>query len=939
MGNTFNTFAGLAAGIGLALPATASAGTKPLIQPTPEWVAAAPAIASLPRGAGDTGLLIFDQQQRLDNGEVWSYIDRATRITSEAMLTQAGTINLQWQPEGGDLIVHTVAIVRDGKTIDLLADPEPFTILRRERGLEQLMIDGVLTATMAVKGLQVDDVLRVTFSTTHSDPVLKGGMQSSALLLSDPARAGFARERLLWKGDKVRWKALADIKAPKLAMVDGFHELTVILPLAKQPDTPADAPLRYRPLPLLEASSFADWQEVSKVMAPLYRTAGTIPPGSPLAREVARIKAATTDPRTRTAMALQTVQSEVRYLFNGLNNGNYVPQTPEKTWTVRYGDCKAKTMLLLALLSELGITAEPVLAHIQIGDYLPKRLPSAGAFNHILVRATIGGQSLFLDGTATGARLADLDDTPNFRFVLPVRSEGATLEPIVTRANARAIIEVDDRIDQTAGIGIVAPFSATLMIRGGLADTMKAAAAQVSTDKKNEIVDRLVGELLHPALLTQRDIDYDPATATAVLRVAGLVDGDWAREDQRYEWTLDRSVNKIGFDGNRARSEWRDIPVATTGILTGAIRVTVSLPDRGKGFELEGDKVLPSLLAGTRITRSVTNTDGIVTLNDRIEETAVEIAPADLAAVKARLTQAKSRLLKIVAPRDYPRRWQVITAAQKSGRLQPIEAAYAQIIAAAPEKPPAYLSRAKFRTNVFDRKGAIADLDKVIAERPSIEAYRGRAGLHYDLRQDAKALADAKAAYALDPGSEEAVTILTSQQADQGERDAALTLLDERIAAGGDQKVTMQQIKAEILARGGNADDAIALLSAAMTTKPGDGGLLNSRCWLKGTLGVQLDTALKDCTRAIELGRGAQALDSRAMVYFKLQRWDDALADLDAALDARPEQAGSLFLRAAVLEKRGTADPRQAVDLAGARLLSPRIDEEYARYGVKLASR
>ncbi|WP_438895209.1 hypothetical protein, partial [Bacillus cereus group sp. BC312] len=76
-----------------------------------------------------------------------------------------------------------------------------------------------------------------------------------------------------------------------------------------------------------------------------------------------------------------------------------MPQSPQKTWDARYGDCKAKTLLLLAMLHAMGIEAEPVLAGVRLGELVPERIPSAAAFDHVLVRATIGSESLWLDGT------------------------------------------------------------------------------------------------------------------------------------------------------------------------------------------------------------------------------------------------------------------------------------------------------------------------------------------------------------------------------------------------------------------------------------------------------------------------------------------------------------------------------------------------------------
>ncbi len=919
----------------LAGAAPALAGTKPLYQPAPAWVVPAPLDpASVPDGSNP--ILIFDQQQRLADGQVWSYVDSANRVTSEQALANAGTVSLQWQPDDGDLIVHRIAIVRGGQTIDLLTDPEPLTILRRERGLEQLSIDGILTATMPVKGLQVGDVLRVTYSVTHSDPVLKGALQSTALLLADPARADFARVRVLWKpSTDLHWKLLAKTGEPRLTTVGDYRELNVPLPIPKQPDLPGDAPPRFRPLPLLEVSTFKDWADVSRVMAPLYDTSGLITPGSPLAAEVARIKAASSDPKVRAALALRTVQSEVRYLFKGLDHGNYVPQPPEKTWSVRYGDCKAKTLLLLALLHDLDITAEPVMANLQFGDHVPRRLPAALAFNHVLVAATIAGQTYWLDGTAAGTRLADLGDTPDLRNVLPVRAAGAALLAVRTHANARPNFEVAEDIDQSAGIGIVAPFKATITVRGGLADAINTSAAAVSADKRKEMIDGVVTKVARPALIISRDIKYDVDSATVVIHAAGLTGGDWNREDQRFQWMLDRSVENIKFDGDRGRPEWRDIPVATAGVQGAVLSVTLHLPADGKGFALDGDQTLPARLAGATVAREASLAGATVTLRDRVDETAVEIAPADIAATRAAIALAQSRRLKVVAPRDYPRRAVVIRAAAAAGRFKPIEAAFAQAIADATEKTPAYLERANFRSNIYDRKGAIADLDVAIATRPDANTYLRRAYLLWATRNDQHALADAKAAFALDPGSNDVVESLAQYQSNTGQRDAALQLLDSRISAGGQDKSRLLAAKADVLARAGDADGALAAIDAAIAGKPGDAGLLNARCWIKGTLGVKLDTALKDCTKSIELGdSAAAALDSRAMVYFKLGRLDDALVDLDAVLDLVPELSASLYMRGIVEERQGKA-AAAAADLDAARFASPRIDEDYARYGVK----
>ena len=431
-----------AAAVFLCCAGVAQAGDKPLYQAAPAWVTPAPEPDAAKLTDADPAIVLLDQQQRLSDGQVWAYLDQATRIVSPQMMMEVGTVKLPWQPDDGDLIIHKAEIIRGAEHIDLIAKGQRFEVLRREEQLEQWQLSGTLTATLTVEGLRVGDVLRMAYSTTSRDKALQGNVQTVMPLIAAPMRVGFARARLSWPvGTALKWKTYAEGVTPKVTQQGGFNQVEIALPLPKPAELPADAPARFQRLPILEATSFADWQAVSKVMAPLYRTDGLIAPGSPLAAEVAKIVAKSPDPRVRAALALRLVQDQVRYLYVGMDGGNYIPQAPAETWSRRYGDCKAKTLLLLAMLRALDIEAEAVTVHSAMGDLVPQRLPSAGAFDHVIVRATVNGETLWLDGTSAGTRLADLGDTPAFRNVLPLRAGGAGLMPLVMHAAARPMVE------------------------------------------------------------------------------------------------------------------------------------------------------------------------------------------------------------------------------------------------------------------------------------------------------------------------------------------------------------------------------------------------------------------------------------------------------------------------------------------------------------------
>jgi hypothetical protein len=139
----------------------------------------------------------------------------------------------------------------------------------------------------------------------------------------------------------------------------------------------------------------------------------------------------------------------------GLNGGNYRPATADETWERKYGDCKSKTVLLLAILRGLDIQAEPVLVNQGAGDGINEWLASPLLFNHVVVRAQTGGRSYWLDGTRSGDSRLENIPPPLFRWALPLKAAGAPIEEV--RPEALKDPEYIANIDIDARPGFDAP--------------------------------------------------------------------------------------------------------------------------------------------------------------------------------------------------------------------------------------------------------------------------------------------------------------------------------------------------------------------------------------------------------------------------------------------------------------------------------------------------
>ena len=141
--------------------------------------------------------------------------------------------------------------------------------------------------------------------------------------------------------------------------------------------------------------------------------------------------------------------------------------------------------------------------------------------------------------------------------------------------------------------------------------------------------------------------------------------------------------------------------------------------------------------------------------------------------------------------------------------------------------------------------------------------------------------------------------------------------------------------RAETLVRAGRKDEALALLAAAMKDKPGNATLLNNSCWTKGLADLDLAIALKECSKSIELTEEPTGqLHSRALVYFRMKRYDESMADIEAAEKMGSASANFYYLRGIVSSWLGD-QVKALADIETAKYLNEHITEVYDAAGIK----
>ncbi|WP_271077354.1 DUF3857 domain-containing protein [Aurantiacibacter sp. MUD61] len=507
-----------------------------LTGPMPDWVVETEAL-DVPDDA--SGLAFLRRQHseiHLDGDEQWSFVHNHIRLLHPNAL-QLGNIALTWNPAAGSPTVHRLRIIRDGEVMDLLPTSE-FEILRREDQLEAARLDGLLTATLRVPDLRVGDDLEFAYTVPTANPTLTDRDFGALFMSADPS-PGRVLLRLSWdeEDDRPTTRMTPDLEP--FAQRDR-RSITIQADNPEALAPPRDAPPRFQIQRFMQFSDFESWESVSSRFHALFEEARELPTASPLAEEAARIARNHDGQMAQARAALDLVTQQVRYIYVGLDTGAFTPATAEETWERRWGDCKGKTALLLSLLDELGIPAEAVLvSNAGIDDGLQDFLPNPAMFDHVLVRATIDGQTYWMDGTLPGVAVPTERPILPYRNVLPLRDGGTDPETVPWQPlDAPSETSIFD-IDASAGFEVPANIVQTTIVRGieGLGQ-YAAFSALTAPQLENAFRNQLAGTTQWDTVdtVTWR---YDRDEQASVLRITGTGRPDWDSESGgRYDMAL-----------------------------------------------------------------------------------------------------------------------------------------------------------------------------------------------------------------------------------------------------------------------------------------------------------------------------------------------------------------------------------------------------------------
>jgi transglutaminase-like putative cysteine protease len=426
-----------------------------LVGPAEDWVIERNVVRPEAVPEDDIGngvhYLLSDKQILVDGENASKYFQRYTEmIVNQKGLEYSSQIQVQFDPVYQSLKFHQLRIIRDDRIIEKLGSVN-FKLLQRENELESLIYNGRLTASVILDDVRVGDIIDYSYTIEGDNPIYDGIFSSA---VSTQWQVPLERQffRLLWKKQEALYiNALnTDIAVSETQLQDAV-EYAFSAEDSKPLITNSESPSWFSPYGKIFFSESERWSDVVDWALPMYRTALSDREG---VESIANtIKESTQDKNQQIVEALRYVQDEIRYMGIETGANSHRPSAAKETIERRYGDCKDKAVLYIAILDELDVQAYPALVNTYVTKQLADFPPYVNAFDHVIVLVENEGKAFWFDPTRQ-YQYGNMDEIsqPDFGFALVIKPGASELTEMDFSSTESRLV-VHDVFDLSKGAG------------------------------------------------------------------------------------------------------------------------------------------------------------------------------------------------------------------------------------------------------------------------------------------------------------------------------------------------------------------------------------------------------------------------------------------------------------------------------------------------------
>ena len=239
-------------------------------------------------------------------------------------------------------------------------------------------------------------------------------------------------------------------------------------------------------VPMITFSISNSWHQLAEAYS---RIVASKLEGANVSDLVARLTNGRASREAKMTALVEYMNREIRYTGVEFSNASVIPHSPADTLARKYGDCKDKSLLLIALLRAAGIPANMALLNVGSQVDLIDDVPGFDFFDHAIVYVP-GKPALWIDATTATARLGQLPGADRGRRALVI--DPATIG--LTRVDEAASTE--NRLEQYREIRMAdlgpANLTETFRPRGTFEMRFRSLYADINSKISQEDLDNYV---------------------------------------------------------------------------------------------------------------------------------------------------------------------------------------------------------------------------------------------------------------------------------------------------------------------------------------------------------------------------------------------------------------------------------------------------------------
>ncbi len=158
--------------------------------------------------------------------------------------------------------------------------------------------------------------------------------------------------------------------------------------------------------PVLYITSFSSWETIADWWRGFEFQ--TIVPDDAIISKVEQLTEGLYTLKDKARTIFHYVASKIRYVGIEYGKSSVIPRNASETYENKYGDCKNKSILLISMLREAGISeAYPVLISTVNNGRVWEEVPRITGFNHVITLCIINDEWIWMDPTVETSSFGD----------------------------------------------------------------------------------------------------------------------------------------------------------------------------------------------------------------------------------------------------------------------------------------------------------------------------------------------------------------------------------------------------------------------------------------------------------------------------------------------------------------------------------------------------